>query len=195
MKTNDDVTRLLERVDRITKEKKLDLSSGEDLSIAVMNLISIEEHLFFTSQKTGKKEYVGLLGEVRDIRRELLGLLVKGYEGEVWCIEKHLLAATMRLIEVGTKYLSEGKKNQAHDLFSKAYKLYSLFWGINLKIVKVPARNAESIASAGGDQVEQAGRGKNEIRFFDGETKLGGKVSVLDKLGTIVKRAIDCCRE
>lgn len=31
-----------------------DLSSDQDLSIAIMNLISIEEHLVFSGAKTGK---------------------------------------------------------------------------------------------------------------------------------------------
>src|SRR3972149_10239328 len=98
-----DVTKLLEKVEKVTKEKKLDLSSDEDLSIGIMNLISIEEHLFFTSQKTGKARYLDLLNEVRLMRTELLKKIIKDYEGEVWCISKHLLAATMRLIEVGPK--------------------------------------------------------------------------------------------
>ena len=47
---------LLDRVEAVTKQKGLDLSSGEDLSIGIMNLISIEEHLFYTSQKTKDKK-------------------------------------------------------------------------------------------------------------------------------------------
>jgi hypothetical protein len=52
-----DVQNLLDKVEQVTKQKQLDLSSGEDLSIGVMNLISIEEHLFYTSQKTKDKRY------------------------------------------------------------------------------------------------------------------------------------------
>jgi hypothetical protein len=43
----------------------------------------------------------------------------------------------MRLIEVGTKYYQEGKKEEAKDLFSKAYDLWSLFWGLNLKLIDI----------------------------------------------------------
>ena len=102
---------------------KLDLSSDEDLSIAIMNLVSIEEHLFFTNQKTGKDEYLDLLKEVREMRKELLKKIIKEYEGEVWCISKHLLAASMRLMEVGTKLLGQGKEKEAKDLFAKSYSL------------------------------------------------------------------------
>ena len=35
------------------KGKEFDLSKQEDLSIALMNLISLEEHFYFSSMKTG----------------------------------------------------------------------------------------------------------------------------------------------
>src|SRR3989304_6894185 len=123
---------LLEKVEEVTKQKGLDLSSGEDLSIAIMNLISIEEHLFFTSQKTGKPQYLEILNEVRIMRVELLKRIIKDYEGEVWCISKHLLAASMRLMEVGTKMQGKGDRRGSVEMFKKAFHLYSLFWGLNL---------------------------------------------------------------
>ena len=33
---------------------EIDITSDEDLAMGVMNLISIEEHLFLTASKTGK---------------------------------------------------------------------------------------------------------------------------------------------
>ena len=56
---------LLERVEALKKSGGVDLSTEEDLSIAIMNLISLEEHFFFTGAKTDKPEYFDLLGEVR----------------------------------------------------------------------------------------------------------------------------------
>ena len=48
-----------------------------------MNLIGIEEHLFFTAEKTGKKDmYYSLLHEVREMRKELLKKIIKEYEGQ-----------------------------------------------------------------------------------------------------------------
>lgn len=115
------------------QEDRVDLSLEEDLCLGVMNLISAEEHLFFTGEKTGKDDYFGILNTVRQIRKELLQTLVKDYEGEVWCIEKHLLAAAMRLMEVGTKKLQAMDTEGAKDLFGKSFTLYSLFWAIKLK--------------------------------------------------------------
>ena len=57
------------------------------------------------------------------------------HEGETWCISKHLLSATMRLIEVGNKLQSEGQKGKAKEMFEKAYRVYSIFWGLKLKLI------------------------------------------------------------
>lgn len=128
---------LMAKVEKMKKEHQWDLSSDEDLSVAVMNLIGLEEHFFFTGAKLGKPQYFDLLQKVREIRKELLKKIVPDPEGEVWCISKHLLAASMRLMEVGTKLLNKDRKKEAEDLFQKAYDLYSLFWGINLKAVSL----------------------------------------------------------
>jgi hypothetical protein len=57
------------------------------------------------------------------------------HEGETWCISKHLLAATMRLMEVGNKLQSEGQKDKAKSMFDDAYKIYSIFWALKLKLI------------------------------------------------------------
>lgn len=171
---------LLDKVEKVTKQKELDLSSGEDLSIGIMNLISIEEHLFYTSQKTKDKKYLDILDEVRLMRTDLLKEIIKDYEGEVWCISKHLLSASMRLMEVGTKELKKKDKEKAWAMFEKSYKLYSLFWGLNLGIV-------------GGTDTKQTKLDK--INFSDEKSEVESSDSVFSKLGNLVQKAIDCCRE
>lgn len=171
---------ILKKIDKIKKTDGVDLSSHEDLSIAIMNLISIEEHLFFTSQKTNKPQYLELLNEVRTMRADLLKKIIKDYEGEVWCISKHLLAASMRLMEVGTKEEKKGNRKEAWYMFEKAFRLYSLFWAINLKVVDI------------GD-VPLA---DDNINFIgEKEMKLKATSSPLDKLSEIFKKAVDCCKE
>ena len=127
--------KLLAKVKQIQASGSYDLSLEEDLSIAVMNLISLEEHFFFTSQKTGKSDYLDLLQQTREVRKQLLAKMIPVNEGETWCISKHLLAATMRLIEVGTKYQTDGKKIEASTAFTQAYKIYSLFWMVRFKLL------------------------------------------------------------
>lgn len=166
---------LIEKVDNMKKQDKMDLSSDQDLSIAIMNLVSIEEHLFFTGAKLGKPEYYDLLQEVRKMRGDLLRKIIKEYEGEVWCISKHLLAASMRLMEVGTKQHKMGNVTEAQELFQKSYDLYSLFWGINMKV----------ISTDGVKKIDEGALNKHD------EEKKG----FMGKLGELVKKAIDCCIE
>jgi hypothetical protein len=175
MKEEKEIQKLLKKVKKFTEEHKIDLSSEEDLSIAVMNLISLEEHFFFTGAKTRKDKYFDLLQQVREIRKSLLKKIIKEYEGETWCVCKHLLAASMRLIEVGTKEYNKGNKKEANELFTKAYELYSLFWGIVLKLVDV-------------GEIKKIG--EEQLNVHDTE-----KGSLLSKLGRIVQKIIDCCRE
>lgn len=47
-----DINEFMNKIKKLEKGEKLDLSSDEDLSVAIMNLISMEEHFFFTYNKT-----------------------------------------------------------------------------------------------------------------------------------------------
>ena len=160
---------LVKKVNQFKEKTGVDLSSGEDLSIGLMNIISIEEHLYFSAMKTGKKTYLDMLSSVREIRKNLLREIVKDPEGEVWCISKHLLASSMRLIEVGTKYMEKDKK-KAYQMFKSAFELYTLFWGLNLDIVK---------------KEEASDEFREEIK------KDGWKTG----FSAAVKKFIDCCKE
>ncbi|MCX6731679.1 MAG: hypothetical protein NTX55_01690 [Candidatus Parcubacteria bacterium] len=166
---------LLKKIKNFKEADKIDLSSKEDLAIAAMNLISIEEHLFFTYGKTNKEKYLELLNEVRQMRKKYLAEIVKNPEGEIWCISKHLLASIMRLMEVGTKMLNDGKKDEAKDLFEKALNLWNIFWGLNLNLLDV-----KDVALDDGKEIKLE---KNK------------KVSVFETLGKIVNKILDCCRE
>ena len=184
MTQQEEIQKLVDKVKEFEKNEKTDLSSGEDLSVAIMNLISIEEHLFFTGSKTGNKEYLDILLQIREMRKELLKKIVKNPDGEVWCISKHLLAASMRLMEVGTKYLGKGEKEEAQEMFKKSYDVYNLFWGLNLGLTNI-------------EDVEQDKN--NDIKFIDDEKEDNihekGRMSIFDKLGEIIKKAVDCCKE
>ena len=135
--------KLIKKVEVMKKSGSVDLSTEEDLSLAVMNLISLEEHFFFTGEKTGKSEYFDFMDEIRTLRKELLAKMIDKHEGETWCISKHLLATTMRLMEVGTKLYSDGKKEEAKEIFDKSYKTYSLFWAVRLKLLDVRGFSAK----------------------------------------------------
>ena len=137
MKKTDNLKDYIEKVDNAKKVNPKDLSSDQDLTIGIMNLISIEEHLMFSGAKTGKTSYYDLIEQIREIRKQLMQKVIPEYEGEVWCISKHLLSAAMRLMEVGTKQQSLGHKKEAYQLFNQSYELYCLFWGLNMKLLNI----------------------------------------------------------
>ena len=51
-------------------------------------------------------------------------------------MSKHLLATSMRLMEVGTKQQSLGKDEEAYKMFNSAYDMYCLFWGLNMGMME-----------------------------------------------------------
>lgn len=185
MELQDDINKFIEKVKKLEKGEKLDLSSDEDLSVGIMNLISLEEHFYFTYNKTKNDKYLDLLNEIREMRKELLRKLIKEYEGEVWCVSKHLLAASMRLMEVGTKALTKGDKESAKDLFQKSYQLYSLFWGLNLGLISTRNVSTETKKKPV-DAVNT-----NNVNII--VTNKNG--TIFDKLSRFVQKMIDCCKE
>ncbi len=192
------IKEFVERIDAGKKVNPKDLSSDQDLTIAIMNLISIEEHLVFSGAKTGKTAFYDLIEEVRDTRKTLMQKIIPSYEGEVWCISKHLLASSMRLMEVGTKQQSLGHKEQAYELFDKAYDLYCLFWGLNMNMLNVAdvkwiedsdkdvKKLIEKVAAATGTEPKQ------EEKTLEEQKKPQGALS---KMKAFVRKAVDCCIE
>jgi hypothetical protein len=174
-----DLQKFMDKVKGVEKGHEMDLASGEDLSMAVMNLIAIEEHMFFNANKTGKVKYFELLNEAREIRKGLMKMLIPKYEGEVWCTSKHLLAASMRVMEVGTKYQTKGDTKTAYDLFKKSYDLYNLFWAINLGMDK---------------DVETFGKTSLPNDKEDQPLPLK-KSDFLGNISSTIGKILDCCRE
>ena len=164
---------LIKRVNELKASGSFDLSTEEDLSLAIMNLVSLEEHFFFTGEKTGKGEYFGLLSQTREIRKSLLAKMIDQHEGETWCITKHLLAAAMRLMEVGTKLQSQSKRLEAKEMFDKAYELYNLFWALRLKLIR-----AKDIKKIEDSQLNKHGPGNKPWTKQD-----------------LVSKLVDCCEE
>jgi hypothetical protein len=191
---NQDYKKLIEKVDRVVNEKKLDVNIEEDLCVGIMNLIGVEEHLFFTAEKTGKKDlYYPLLNEVRKMRVELLKKIIKEYEGEVWCTSKHLLSASMRMTEVGTKLLKEGKDKEAKEYFERAYNLYNLFWALNLKMVDAKTIKEKGIVTE--QDIKNVKEEEKGNYSSAGNLDLKKDRSFFSKMGDLVKKAIDCCKE
>ena len=171
----EEVKNFVEKLNNFKKANKADLSSKEDLGIAVMNLISIEEHLFFTYEKTNDEQSLELLNKIREMRKKYLAEIVKDPKGEIWCISKHLLAGSMRFIEVGTKMLNDNDSKKAEELFERADDLGNMLWGLNLNLI-----NIKDVQSENDEQINLE---KNK------------KISVFEGLGKILKKILDCCKE
>ena len=194
MKKAKDVKEFVERVDQAKKVNPKDLSSDQDLTIAIMNLISIEEHLVFSGAKTGKTSFYDLIENVRELRKNLMQRVIPEYEGEVWCISKHLLASSMRLMEVGTKQQTMGNKDLAYSLFNQAYDLYCLFWGLNMKMldvsdVKWVEDNMDDIKKIS----EKLEENKAPVEKKEIQVKEDG--GAFAKMKAFVRKAVDCCIE
>lgn len=190
-KNKDKIDAFIEKTLSMKKQDRMDLSSDEDLSIAIMNLISMEEHFFFTGAKTKDSKYFDLLKTIRSMRKDLLKRIIKEYEGEVWCISKHLLAASMRVMEYGTKLQTVGKDKEAEEIFQKSYELYSLFWGLNLNLINTDdIKKIDELALNKHDVVKDSIAPKKENKEVGTQEN-----TFLGKLGDLVKKAIDCCIE
>ena len=166
----EDVENWIKRIEKVKNGNiDLDLSKDEDLSIAIMNLISLEEHFYFTAMKTNNQKYIEMLNSVRELRKTLLAKIVVNPKGEEWCISKHLLAASMRLIEVGTKELSGKNSAESNLYFKSAFDLYSLFFAINMKLIET-----KEIEIAKNNNLNN---------------------SLMDKFSSVIKKIFDCCKE
>jgi len=163
------IDNFVRKINELKKDNNLDLALGEDLSIALMNLISLEEHLMFSYMKTDSKKFLELLEQTREMRKKLLAKIVKKDDkedySEKWCMSKHLLAASMRLTEVGTKQLHDKKQKEAEGSFTDAFELYSMFWGLN-------------------------GVGEKPDMKLPAPSN-----SKLSKLSQTIKKMLDCCKE
>ena len=126
------VDNFIRRINETKEKSSLDISAWEDLSIGLMNLVSLEEHCFFSYVRTQDDKFLKMLEAVRELRKKLLALIVKkDDDSEKWCMSKHLLASSMRLFEVGNRLLHEGKEKEAKEMYKDSAELYGLFWALN----------------------------------------------------------------
>ena len=192
MKKIENVKEFVEKMDQAKKVNPKDLSSDQDLTIGIMNLISIEEHLMFSGAKTGKNSFYDLIEGIRELRKKLMQKVIPAYEGEVWCISKHLLSSSMRLMEVGTKQLSLGNKKEAYELFDESYNLYCMFWGLNMNMINVD--DVKWIE----DSKEDIKNIRDKIEIIDNkDIKVEKKEDdgAISKMKNFVKKAVNCCIE
>jgi hypothetical protein len=119
------VKNLVQRADDAKKVNKLDLSADQDLTVALMNLIHVENI---------SCNFPDLQTMVADVRAQLLGRIVKKTDKK-WELSVLLLGKSMQLIEDAMCAQKKNKTADAYALFDSAYEVYSLFWGINMDLI------------------------------------------------------------
>ena len=194
MKKINDIKEFVEKIDATKKVNPKDLSSDQDLTIAIMNLISIEEHLVFSGAKTGKTSFYDFIRDIRERRKTLMQKIIPAYEGEVWCISKHLLSAAMRLMEVGTKQQSLNHPEEAYNFFGQSYDLYCMFWGLNMNMLNVD--DVKWIEDKPED-VKELSEKLEKVMSLEKTVpeKTEEPKGAFAKMKAFVRKAVDCCIE
>ena len=121
------ISKAVEKADSAKKANPLDLSSDQDLTIALMNLAVLERNFGLSGE---------LMDVVSDIRQDLMKKIVAP-SSDKWEVTKYLLAESMQLMVDGNRALDAGKNKDAYALYNRSYELYSLFWGINMGLISV----------------------------------------------------------
>lgn len=115
------------------EKNKLDITLIDDLIEALMNLVSLEEHFWYSYQISKDERNLQFLNKIREMRSKWLSLIVtEGKKPEQrWCESKHALASAMRLREVGTRFLQTNQIKEAKQAFNDVEKLISMVFEIN----------------------------------------------------------------
>jgi hypothetical protein len=110
----------IESADNAKKVNALDLSSDQDLTIGLMNLLFIEDYVASGT----------LHDMVADLRQKLMSRIIKKSDKN-YDISVKLLLESIRLIELGNKESG----TSAYELYNQAYGYYSMFWGVNMGLI------------------------------------------------------------
>ena len=111
------------RADNAKKVNPRDLSSDQDLTIGLMNLIAIE-NIAPDSQVSEM---------VVKIRKKLMTRVVQ--DTKLMDESYKMLARAMQLINDGMRALPDA--GRAYKYFDSAYVMYSMFWGLNMGFIEI----------------------------------------------------------
>ena len=112
----------IEKADNAKKTNVLDLSSDQDLTIGLMNLLFIEDYISNPESNLSQM--------IAGVREKLMNRIVKKSDKNRQMLEK-LLLESMQLIDAGDKQSGVS----AYQKYDDAYEKYSLFWGINMGLI------------------------------------------------------------
>ena len=113
----------IKQADNAKKVNPRDLSSDQDLTIGLMNLIAIEN----VAPNSQIAEMIAV------IRKKLMTRVVK--DTKLMDESYKMLGRAMALINDGMRALPDSKR--AYKYFDSAYVMYSMFWGLNMGFIKL----------------------------------------------------------
>ncbi len=113
------------------KLDKRDVGLAVDLSFALKNLVGAEDHLYKSWIETKNPMFKELLNKIRGIRSDWLKALVNDDGSESWCISKHLLGASMGLVEVGVRFNQTGQEAECNKAFQDSVIVLEEFFKLN----------------------------------------------------------------
>ena len=125
---NQDKRLLRDTVAKLDANKKVnprDLSSDQDLTIALMNMIAVEE--LCPDTNSGNM--------VADLRAKMMQHVVRN--NRFMLISHELLSKSMQMMTDGINALKNGNTKQAYELFDKSYEFYVMFWGVNMELISI----------------------------------------------------------
>lgn len=116
---------LVSRVEQVDMSKKvnvLDLSSDQDLTIGLMNLLAIEDMV--PNSQIAKM--------VRGLRQKLMQPIVDKavVTGDVWQVLEKMLLSVKVQIKIAENAQKNGDNASAYAAYNQAYEQYALFWGL-----------------------------------------------------------------
>ena len=120
------------QADDVKKVNKLDLSSDQDLTIGLMNLISIERYI----ENNVAHDYSQLKLMVTDLRVGLMGKIVKKSDKKFDAL-CDLLGRSAMMMNDGFRALENKNRVRAYELFDAAFEVYSMFWGVCMGLVDI----------------------------------------------------------
>ncbi|MBE6456485.1 MAG: hypothetical protein IJW84_02165 [Alphaproteobacteria bacterium] len=106
---------MVEYTDASKKVNPLDLSSDQDLTIALMNLVAIEE--IAPNGQIGQ-----IIGEMRE---HLMGRMTQ--DTEIMVRGRDLLAQAVRAMEDAARAQQDGNNVTAYKLYDASYEAYVLY--------------------------------------------------------------------
>lgn len=118
----DEFKHRVERADAQTKVNPLDLSSDQDLTIALINLVAIEQ--IAPSQPIGQM--------VREVRENLMSPMIRrcARSGCDTDAAYDLLVTFINMVKAAENAQESGDFHMAYDMYNRAYESYVLFLAI-----------------------------------------------------------------